>query len=145
MGQGAATAITTQGGRTPIGLPTCNPATSPPCTQPPTIAPVIPRPKQGKKNTRKEGETLNQESRGREGNQEKRYATRTPRHATLTKPRVQCNQNVGTWLAQVPKQHTTGQESAPMLLNNGKRYKCNSTTNGQHATKECQNTRDHSS
>ena len=35
MGQGAATAITPQGGRTPTGLPTRNPATSPPCTQPP--------------------------------------------------------------------------------------------------------------
>ena len=30
MGQGAATAITPQGGRTPTGLPTRNPATSPP-------------------------------------------------------------------------------------------------------------------
>ena len=37
-----------------------------------------------KKNPGKEGETLNQESGGREGNLEKRYATRTPRHATLT-------------------------------------------------------------
>ena len=145
MGQGAATAITPQGGRTPTGLPTCNLATSPP---PPTIAPVILRLKQGKKNPKKEGETLNQESRGREENQEKRYTTyttRMPRHALLTKLRVHCKQNVGTWLVHVPKQHTTGQESAPMLLNNGKRYKCNSTTNSQHATKEHQNTRDHSS
>ena len=37
-----------------------------------------------KKNPGKEGETLNQESGGREGNLEKRDATRTPRHATLT-------------------------------------------------------------
>ena len=35
-----------------------------------------------KKNPGKEGETLNQESGGREGNLEKRYAARTPRHAT---------------------------------------------------------------
>ena len=101
-----------------------------------------------KKNPKKEGETLNQESRGREENQEKRYTTyttRMPRHALLTKLRVHCKQNVGTWLVHVPKQHTTGQESAPMLLNNGKHYKCNSTTNSQHATKERQNTRDHSS
>ena len=37
----------------------------------------------GKKNPGKEGETLNQESRGREGNQEKRYATEAPRHTML--------------------------------------------------------------
>ena len=154
MGQGAAIAITPQGGRTPTGLPTCNPATSPPVPTPPpphytTIAPVILRLKQGKKkNPKKEGETLNQESRGRQENQEKRYTTyttRMPRHALLTKLRVHCKQNVGTWPVHVPKQHTTGQESAPMLLNNGKRYKCNSTTKSQHATKERQNTRDHSS
>ena len=106
---------------------------------------VIPRLKQGKKNPRKEGETLNQKSRGREGNQEKCYATRMPRHATLTKLRVHCKQNVGPWPAHAPKQHTTGQESAPMLLNNGKCYKGNSATNSQHATKERQNTQDHSS
>ena len=35
MGQGAAIAITPQGGRTPTGLPTCNPATSPPVPSPP--------------------------------------------------------------------------------------------------------------
>ena len=35
MGQGAATAITAQGGRTPTGLPTRTPATSPP---PPPLA-----------------------------------------------------------------------------------------------------------
>ena len=101
-----------------------------------------------KKNPKKEGETLNHESRGREENQEKRYTTyttRMPRHALLTKLRVHCKQNVGTWPVHVPKQHTTGQESAPMLLNNGKCYKCNSATNSQYATKECQNTRDHSS
>ena len=44
MGQGAATAITSKGGRTPTGLPTRNPATSPPCAKPPTIAPVTLRP-----------------------------------------------------------------------------------------------------
>ena len=48
------------------------------------------------KNTGTEGETLNQESGGREGNQEKRYATRRSRHATLTKLRVQREHNVGT-------------------------------------------------
>ena len=121
------------------------------CPAPPTIAPdilIILRLKQGKKNPKKEGETLNQESRGWQENQEKRYTTyttRMPRHALLTKLRVHCKQNVGTWPVHVPKHHTTGQESAPMLLNNGKRYKCNSTTKSQHATKECQNTRDHSS
>ena len=118
---------------------------APPPRPPPTIAPVILRLKQGKKNPKKEGETLNQESRGREENQEKRYTTRMPRHALLTKLRVHCKQNVGTWPVHVPKQHTTGQESAPMLLNNGKCYKCNSTTKSQHATKERQNTWDHSS
>ena len=101
----------------------------------------------GKKNPGKEGETLNQESRGREGNQEKRYATgalrywsATPHHATLTKLWVQRKQNVGTWPAHVPMQHTAGQESAPMLMNNGKCYKRKHSyaTNGQHTTKEHQ-------
>ena len=47
LGQGAATAIIPQGGRTPTGLPTGNPATSPP----PTKAPVTLRPEaQWKKN-----------------------------------------------------------------------------------------------
>ena len=83
MGQGAATAITPQGRRTLTGLPTRNPATSP-RAQPPTIAPVTLRPEAQwkwneqtpettkKKKTGKEGETLKQESEGREGNQEKR-------------------------------------------------------------------------
>ena len=57
-----------------------------------------------------------------EGNQEKRYATRTPRHATprhatLTKLRVQRKHNVGTWPAYAPKRHTAGRDSAPMLTN----------------------------
>ena len=63
------------------------------------------------------------ESGGREGNQEKRYATGTPRHATLTKLRVQRKHNVGTWPPHAPKRHTAGQESALQLTNNGKRYK----------------------
>ena len=37
-------------------------------------------------------------------NQEKRYATRTPR---------QLKHNVGTWLLHAPMRHTAGQESAP--------------------------------
>ena len=95
------------------------------------------------KNPGKEGETLNQEEEGgREGNQEKPYATRTSRHAALTKLPVQRKQNVGTWHAHAPQQHTAGQKFAPMLTNNGKRYKRkqlrNSATNGQHALKERQ-------
>ena len=143
MGQGAAIAITPQGGRTtPTGLPT-NPATSPPVPSPappPHYSTCHTEAETRKKNPKKEGETLNQESRGREENQEKcytTYTTRMPRHALLTKLRVHCKQNVGTWPVHVPKQHTTGQESAPMLLNNGKCYKCNSATNSQYATKEC--------
>ena len=66
----------------------------------------------GKKNEKK-GETLNQESGEMEGNQEKRYATRTPRHTTLTKLRVQRKHNVGTWPAHAPKRHTAGRDSAP--------------------------------
>ena len=54
-----------------------------------------------------------QESGEREGNQEKRYATRRPRHPTLTKLRVQREHNVGTWPAHAPKRHTAGQESVP--------------------------------
>ena len=42
-------------------------------------------PRNKEKKNEKKGETLNQESGEMEGNQEKRYATRTPRHATLTK------------------------------------------------------------
>ena len=65
-------------------------------------------PKQRKKKG-KEGETLNHESEGREGN----YATRMPRHATLTKLVVQRKHNVRTWPVHAPKRHTAGQESAP--------------------------------
>ena len=81
MGQGAATAITPQGRRTLTGLPTHNPATSS-RAQPPTIAPVTLRPgaqwkwneqtRETREKTGKEGETLKQESEGREGNEEKR-------------------------------------------------------------------------
>ena len=46
-------------------------------------------------------------------NQEKRYATGMPRHAMLTKLRVQRKHNVGTWPPHAPKRHTAGQESAP--------------------------------
>ena len=84
-------------------------------------------------------------------NREKPYATRTPRHSTLTKLRVQRKHNVGTWPAHAPKRHTTGQESAfPMLTNNDKRYK----RKRSHATalqsantppKNAKNTRDQSS
>ena len=70
---------------------------------------------------------------------------RTKRNATLTNLRVQRKQNVGTWPAQAPKQHTTGQESAPMLPYNEKRYKRKHScaTDGQHTTKEHQNTQGH--
>ena len=125
-------------------VPLCPPPTPPP----PHYSTCHTEAETRKKKSREEGETLNHESRGREENQEERYTTyttRMPRHALLTKLRVHCKQNVGTWPVHVPKQHTTGQESAPMLLNNGKCYKCNSATNSQYATKECQNTRDHSS
>ena len=46
-------------------------------------------------------------------NQEKRYATGTPRHATLTKLWVQRKHSVGTWPPHAPRRHTAGQESAP--------------------------------
>ena len=88
MGQGAATAITPQGGRTPTGLPTSNPNTSP---SPPLRHPSHwgQKPSGSKMNKplkqreKKPGrrETLNQKSGGREGNQKKRYATTMPRHA----------------------------------------------------------------
>ena len=98
-------------------------------------------PKQGKK-SRKGGGDLKPRRGGREGNQEKPYATRTSRHAALTKLPVQRKQNVGTWHAHALQQHTAGQKFAPMLTNNGKRYKRkqlrNSATNGQHALKERQ-------
>ena len=58
------------------------------------------------------------------------------RHAN--KLRVQRKHNVGTWPVHAPKRQTAGQESAPMLRNNGKRYKRNSATDGQHATKKRQ-------
>ena len=53
----------------------------------------------------------------------KRNATQLERHATPRKLRVQRKHNVGTWPPHAPKQHTAGQESAPMLTNNGKCYK----------------------
>ena len=74
-------------------------------------------PKQGKKSREGGGDLKPRKRRegGREGNQEKRYATRTSRHATLTKLLVQRRQNVGTWLAYAPQQHTTEKEFSPML------------------------------
>ena len=112
-------------------------------------------PRNKEKKNEKKGETLNQESGGMEGNQEKRYATRTPRHATprhatLTKLRVQRKHNVGTWPAYAPKRHTAGRDSAPMLTNNDKGCK----RKHSHATaletantppKNAKNARDHSS
>ena len=82
MGQGAATAITPQGGRTPTGLPTSNPNTSPspPLRHPSPVEVKWTNPwNKEKKPGRRE--TLNQESGGREGNQEKRYTTAMPRNA----------------------------------------------------------------
>ena len=91
IGQGAATAITPQGGRTPTGLPTRNPATRPPHRPPPHPRPApnysstrhtearspvqVKRKKPQEKKSGNKGEALNQESGGREGNQEKHYAT----------------------------------------------------------------------
>ena len=72
------------------------------------------KPPKRRKKTGTEGETLNQESGGRE---EKRYATRTPRHAKKASSTTQTD--VGTWPAHAPKQHTAGQESAATLTNNG--------------------------
>ena len=128
MGQGAATAITPQGGRTPTGLPTSNPNTSP---SPPLRHPSHwgQKPSGSKMNKplkqreKKPGrrETLNQKSGG--GRATKRNATLLQCHAMLTKLRVQCTHNVGTWPVHSLKRHTAGQESAPKLTNNGKRYK----------------------
>ena len=61
------------------------------------------------------GETLNQESGGREGNQEKRYSTRTERQAkkALSSTQTQCRHLL--WPAHAQKRHTTGQEFACML------------------------------
>ena len=79
MGQGAATAITPQSGRTLTGLPTRNPATLPhystrhnEARSPVEVKCTNPRNKGKKQKQKKSG--------AREGNQEKRYATRTPRH-----------------------------------------------------------------
>lgn len=57
-------------------------------------------------------------------NQEKCYATRKECHAnkSLSKTQTQCQHL--PWPAHVQKRHTTGQESAPMLTNSGKCYKC---------------------
>ena len=88
IGQGAATAITPQGGRTPTGLPT-QPRdlhTAPPHPRPApnysstrhteARSPVqVKRKKPQEKKSGNKGEALNQESGGREGNQEKHYAT----------------------------------------------------------------------
>ena len=106
-------------------------------------------PKQGKK-SREGGGDLKPRRGGREGNQEKPYTTRTSRHATLTKLPVQRKQNVGTWHAHAPQQHTAGQEFAPMLTNNGKRNKrkhsyATALQTANTPSKNAKNTRDHSS
>ena len=59
-----------------------------------------------KKNPGKEGETLNQESRGRGT---KRNATLLERHTMLTKLGVQYKHNVGTWLTRITVKSLTVQ------------------------------------
>ena len=98
----------------PLAYPATSPPTPRPCPPPPlTIELVTQKPSGSKmhkppkqeKNPGKEGENLNQESRGREGNQEKCYATRMPCHAvprnankalstTQTKCRHMCLSNI---------------------------------------------------
>ena len=80
----------------------------------------------------------------------KRNATLLERHATPRKLRVQRKHNVGTWPPHAPKRHTAGQETAPMLTNNSKRYKRKHSHAQRYALlnalpKNAQNTRDHSS
>ena len=76
----------------------------------------------GKKNPRKEGETLNQESRGREGSQEKCYATRTPCHTNKAQSKTQTKcRHMAYAYAKATHCWT---EICPMLPNNGKCYKC---------------------
>lgn len=125
MGQGAATAITPHGRRTPTGLPICNPATSPP-SQPLCPASHYSTHHTGggkMKKTQEGGETLNQESGGKEGNQEKCYTTRRPRHTnTASSTRQTQRRHMAGTCAEVTYCWT---ESAPMLTNNGKCYKAN--------------------
>ena len=95
-----------------------------PCAQHPTIAPITlvevkwKKPKRGGG-----GETLNQESGGKEGNQEKCYTTRRPRHTnTASSTRQTQRRHMAGTCAEVTYCWT---ESAPMLTNNGKCYKAN--------------------
>ena len=128
-GQGAPTAITPQDGRTPQIYQ--------PATQ--SLAPPPPRPAWDLKYNKGSkcnllyhlshwgqklsgsnmktlgGGTLNQESGGREGNQEKCYSTRTDCQAkkALSSTQTQCRHLL--WPAHAQKRHTTGQEFACML------------------------------
>ena len=69
------------------------------------------------------GRTLDQESGGREGNQEKHYTTRTEHHANKASSTTQTQRRHLPWNVLAQKRHTAGQEYAHMLTNNGKRYK----------------------
>ena len=73
------------------------------------------------KQTRKEGETLNQESGGRKGNQEKRCATRTPRHANKASSTTQTQRRYIACACAKATYLWTG--TTTMLMNEGKHYK----------------------
>ena len=113
-GQVAATSITPQGGRTPTGLPTCNPATSPPAPSPPAPVALRPEALEVKWKTPRRGEDPKPRKWrvGGEPREMLRYCNRTPHLQRRHLPR------------HAQKCDTGGQESAPMLTNNGKRCKC---------------------
>ena len=69
------------------------------------------------------GRALDQEIGGREGNQEKHYVTRTEHHAKKASSTTQTQRRHLPWNVLAQKRQTAGQEYAPMLTNNGKRYK----------------------
>ena len=104
-------------------------------------------PKQGKK-TGKEGETLNSRKR-REENQEKRYATRTPRHANKAPSTTQTQPRHMTCARAKATYRWTGICPPLMFANNNKRYKrkhihATALQTANTPPKNAKNTRDHS-
>ena len=151
MGQGAATTITPPRRKNTHRHTNLRPAPHYSTCHTEARSPVeikCTNPRNKEKKPGKEGETLNQEEEGGRGT--KRNPTLLERHATLTKLPVQRKQNVGAWHAHAPQQHTAGQEFAPTLTNNGKRYKrkhsyATALQMANTASKNAKNTRDHSS
>ena len=109
-GQGTTPAITHQGRRIPATQPQAPLCPAPHCSthhnEARNLVEVIWKPQEG-------GRTLDQESGGREGNQEKHYATRTEHHANKASSRTQTQCRHLPWNVLAQKRQTAGQEYGP--------------------------------